>query len=574
MKKTILIVLILTKGVASMGLAAEDTWTTKSPMPTARSHLSASVVDGKIYTIGGCTQAVYQEYLSTVEAYDIATDTWIKKADLPTGRARLSTSVVNSKIYAIGGSPHPHTDLSTVEVYDPATDNWTRKADMPTARCWLSTCVVNGKIYAFGGKIESSATMVSTVEEYDPVSNIWIKKADMPTARMALSTNVVNGKIYAIGGVAAGGGAGPSLSTVEVYDPSTNTWTKKANMPTARANASAGALNGKIYVIGGSTGWSTVFSTLEVYDSATDTWAKGPDMPTARSAGPSAGVVDGKVYVIGGFVNPSNWAPTAAVEVYDPGLVTPPPDFNGDGIVNMKDFSKLAQYWQQAERLVDIAPPIGNGIVDIQDVTVLGEYWLKEVLPASLIAYWKLDETEGFVAHDSVGDYDALVLTANPLWRPTDGKIDGALELDGIDDYVSTPFVVGAVDAPFSVFAWVKGGSPGQVVVSQRGVPGVGWLATDPSDGSLITDYPGLLGRSLASETVVADGQWHRVGLVWDPPDRILYIDDVQVASDKHPLLGGSDGGLYIGAGSDLAPGTFFSGLVDDVKIYNQAILP
>ena len=133
-------------------LAAEDTWARKTDMPTARSHLSASVVDRKIYTIGGCTQAVYQEYLSTVEAYNTATDTWIKKADLPTGRARLSTSVVDGKIYAIGGSPHPNADLSTVEVYDPATDTWTTKADMPTARCWLSTCVVNGKIYATGAR--------------------------------------------------------------------------------------------------------------------------------------------------------------------------------------------------------------------------------------------------------------------------------------------------------------------------------------------------------------------------------------------------------------------------------------
>jgi Tol biopolymer transport system component len=113
--------------------------------------------------------------------------------------------------------------------------------------------------------------------------------------------------------------------------------------------------------------------------------------------------------------------------------ITPIVDFNGDGIVNMKDFSKLAQYWQQAERLVDIAPPIGNGIVDIQDVTVLGEYWLTEVLPASLIAYWRLDEAEGFTAHDSAGNHDST-LHGDPVWQPTAGKIHGSLELDGIDD--------------------------------------------------------------------------------------------------------------------------------------------
>jgi hypothetical protein len=108
----------------------------------------------------------------------------------------LSTSVVNGKIYAIGGWCDGAFH-STVEEYDPATDTWTKKADMPTARQWLSTSVVDGKIYAIGGKT------LSTVEEYDPATDTWMKKADMPTARLGLSTSVVNGRIYAIG--ASGG---------------------------------------------------------------------------------------------------------------------------------------------------------------------------------------------------------------------------------------------------------------------------------------------------------------------------------------------------------------------------------
>jgi hypothetical protein len=43
-------------------------------------------------------------------------------------------------------------------------------------------------------------TVLSTVEEYDPKTNTWTKKANMPTPRVALSTSAVNGKIYAIGG--------------------------------------------------------------------------------------------------------------------------------------------------------------------------------------------------------------------------------------------------------------------------------------------------------------------------------------------------------------------------------------
>jgi hypothetical protein len=49
------------------------------------------------------------------------------------------------------------------------------------------------------------------------VEDTWTTKADMPTARMFLSTSTVNGKIYAIGGSFAGYPWVPA-PTVEEYD--------------------------------------------------------------------------------------------------------------------------------------------------------------------------------------------------------------------------------------------------------------------------------------------------------------------------------------------------------------------
>lgn len=71
----------------------------------------------------------------------------------------------------------------------------------------------------------------------------------MQTARSALCTSIVNGKIYAIGGWATDGGR--KLATVEAYDPVTDTWTTKTDMPTGRGALCCAAVNGKIYVIGG-----------------------------------------------------------------------------------------------------------------------------------------------------------------------------------------------------------------------------------------------------------------------------------------------------------------------------------
>jgi hypothetical protein len=256
--------------------------------------------------------------------------------------------------------------------------------------------------------------------------------------------------------------------------------------------------------------------------------------------------------------------------------IIPIVDFNGDGIVDMKDFSKLGQHWGQDEpSVVDVGPmPWGDGRVDIHDIAALVEQWL--TYPGT-VAYWKLDETEGFTAHDSAGTHDGFVMSINPLWRPTDGIVNGTLELDGIDDFVSAPFVFNPAEGTFSVFAWVKGGAPGQVIVSQQPAatyPGSTWLAVDALNGKLLTElmFPQ---PALHSESVITDGQWHEIGLVWDGSRRHLYVDGKEVAIDG-PGVGAlaSNGEIYLGVGKSLEAGTFWSGLIDDIRIYDRAITP
>jgi hypothetical protein len=252
------------------------------------------------------------------------------------------------------------------------------------------------------------------------------------------------------------------------------------------------------------------------------------------------------------------------------------PDLNGDWKVDIEDLTLLIEHWGQDDPLFDIAPPpLGDGTVDVQDLEGLMHYWGQEIPEPGLVARWKLDEEVGDIAADSVGTNNG-VLFGNPLWQPAGGKLGGALQLDGIDDCVTTKFVCNPSLGPFSVFAWIKGGAPGQVIVSQTA--GVDWLSAGSIEGKLMTRLSRPAGRvapgPLTSPSVVTDGNWHRVGFVWDGSNRILYVDGVEVARDTQTGLGASGGGLHIGAGSTLAPGTFWSGLIDDVRIYNRAVKP
>ena len=315
-------------------------WTQKADMPTTRSDFSTCIVDGKIFVIGGSLRLKMDEYgdqsLSTVEMYDPKTDTWEGKANMPTVRSNVSVSVVDGRIYAIGGSKLKKyqvprgfgiesEELPTVEMYDPATDTWTQKTDMPTPRK-TKTCVVDGKIYAVGGwSTATEQSKLETVEVYDPATDTWAKAQSMNHARCSAAISVVNGEIYAIGGIGWPPNRDPSgqylssryLSNVEVFNPRTNQWQERTEMSVPKAAHSTSVIDGKIYVMGGylkEGRKSKTLSVIEVYDPATDRWTQESDMLIGKS-GHATEVVDGQIYIFGG-------GPPTSVQVYDPKTVS------------------------------------------------------------------------------------------------------------------------------------------------------------------------------------------------------------------------------------------------------------
>jgi Tol biopolymer transport system component len=266
--------------------------------------------------------------------------------------------------------------------------------------------------------------------------------------------------------------------------------------------------------------------------------------------------------------------------------IIPIVDFNGDEIVDSADMCIMVDHWGENYRLCDIGPTaLGDGVVDVEDLKVLAEHLFEEVFLIELVGYWKLDQTEGNIAHNSAGFNDGIC-HGEPLWQPTDGRIGGALQFDGIDDYVDTDFVLNPVDGPFSAFAWIKGGAAGQVIISQADTitgrtikPGSVWLGIGTSDGKLLTTLTKSLSTPLISDSIITDGQWHHVGIVLVESGtlkfRTLYLDGEMVAFDAQTVvLLSLNGGIRIGAGNSLDAETFFSGLIDDVRIYNVALTP
>ncbi|WP_160646733.1 M56 family metallopeptidase [Chengkuizengella marina] len=280
----------------------KDRWIELASMNQARHNHTTGVIDGKIYVVGGSryndNNQAY-EFLSSLEMYDPQKDRWIELASMNQARGYHTTEIINGKIYAVGGYGSDSNVLSSLEVYDPQTNTWTELNSMSDARVKFAIEVIQGKIYVVGGKNNNSDYLFSS-EVYDPETNIWTKLAGMNRERDDFSTEVIGGKIYVIGGYIGNFMKYRKenfLSSMEVYDPKTNTWTQLASMNQVRRNHATEVLNGKIYVTGGYYDYNHLLS-VEVYNPQTETWTELTNMNQAKS-GHETEVIDGKIYAIG-----------------------------------------------------------------------------------------------------------------------------------------------------------------------------------------------------------------------------------------------------------------------------------
>jgi N-acetylneuraminic acid mutarotase len=254
--------------------------------------------------------------------------TWVTSANALTATKISQSSVVaNGYVYAIGGDTTGTVTYAKLNG-DGSTSAWAATTTLPAARYNHASVVSNGYVYVIGGGTTgSSSSAVSTVYyaklNSDGTLGAWNLTTSLPAVRNAPKSVAVNGYVYL-----AGGSNGTSAVTTVYYaklnsNGTLGAWNTTSSLASNNYRGAMVVAGGYAYLTGGFTGtvaYNSVYYSKLNSDGTLGAWTATTTMPTTLNLHTSV-VTNGYLYVIGGSDNT-----TSQTAIYYAKL-------NGDGTV-------------------------------------------------------------------------------------------------------------------------------------------------------------------------------------------------------------------------------------------------
>ena len=201
---------------------------------------------------------------------------------------------------------------------------------------------------------------------------------------------------------------------------------------------------------------------------------------------------------------------------------------------------------------------------------------------SDLVGLWHLDEGTGTTAYDSSGNPNDGTLMGDTSW--ISGKFANALSFDGHGDYVQLPASNTILNTNiFTIEAWFKtsvnhpvygvGAMEGRIVNLARDAAGFSAVALYVEENNIAVCYRTVTEfKHLKHAVNYYDDVWHHIAVTCDATTYRLYYDGSLVASQTDTFYGFGTSAAYLGTFNSSE--RFFNGLIDEVRIWNVALLP
>jgi len=199
---------------------------------------------------------------------------------------------------------------------------------------------------------------------------------------------------------------------------------------------------------------------------------------------------------------------------------------------------------------------------------------IAQVDPESIAGMWLLDEGSGNVARDSSGHAYHAELRGTPAW--VKGRFGHALEFQG-DSYLeirdsARNLSFGGV-APFTITAWVKNQAGGTLMGKFNGGV-VGAYIVEIGGGGTVSFHREVAPWAFGGNKPLPSNDFGHVAVTYDGAVMKIYVNGVfDTSQDRGAQNTDTATPVLIGARlTSGAPSNFFTGVLDEVAIFNVAL--
>ena len=299
--------------------------------------IATLLADGRVLFVHPCEAAA--------ELYDPATGMFSPTGSLVATRAgQTATLLRDGRVLITGGDSCGEGIWASAELYDPATGTFSPTGPMSKPRqSHAATLLPDGRVLITGGTTGPSplaslpvvlasypgpitaatnAEVLTSAELFDPATGTFSRTGSMNIPRVNhTATSLQDGRVLVVGG---GDEGYDSVRSAELYDPATDTFRPTGSMKSRRwLHTATLLLDGRVLIAGGRSPKDSTYASVEVYDPSSGTFTSTGSMHSGRKHHTATLLPDGLVLVAGGEEQNDVGIlgkTLSSTELYDPGI--------------------------------------------------------------------------------------------------------------------------------------------------------------------------------------------------------------------------------------------------------------
>lgn len=294
--------LLVLGGLATGDVSTPDIWqidpstgaTTKlGSLPTAVHDAAGAFLGGRALVFGGGSSST----VGTVQAFSPGSGGAADVGSLPAPRSDVSAAVSDGRAYVLGGFDGSALVPDVLATSDGT--HFTRVGTLVQPVRYGAAAALGGQIYVVGGELgttESATTPTTDVQRFDPRTGTTTVIGHLPVALGHASAVAIDGQLFALGGRTA---TGPSAAIYRI-DPRTGKVTTAGTLPSPRSDAAVAEVGDRAYLVGGETTGPTAPLDTVLVASLDESHGAGPPDPDVRASRTGTTNQPGNIYAADG----------------------------------------------------------------------------------------------------------------------------------------------------------------------------------------------------------------------------------------------------------------------------------